>query len=160
MSGKYFGFIVAATAILGSLAGVVLNAPEAKADHCSSLDFSCPPSHRGGCLFSGGSCNNNRRTPDSSVGNGSARLNQTRVFKFFNRSGQTVVNLYLSPSHHSNWGRDILGDYVLPNGTTFDGSIRPNLDGCRYDIRAIFADGRESEAAYYDACSTSGININ
>ncbi len=158
MSGKYFGFIVAATAILGSLAGVVLNAPEAKADHCSSLDITCSSQHRGGCLF--GSCSNNRRTPDSSVGNGSARLNQTRVFKFFNRSGQTVERLYLSPSHHSNWGRDILGNNVLPNGTTFDGSIRPNLDGCRYDIRAILADGRESKAANYDACSTSGININ
>ena len=31
MSGKYFGFIVAATTILGSLGGVVLNAPEAQA---------------------------------------------------------------------------------------------------------------------------------
>lgn len=52
MNKKYFGFIVAATAIFGSLGGVVLNAPEAQAG-CGRLDPTCR-SGPGDCLF--GAC--------------------------------------------------------------------------------------------------------
>jgi len=63
MSEKYLGSIVAATAILGSLGGVLLNAPEAKANHCSRWDFTCPSEHRGTCNFSGADCSGDSQIP-------------------------------------------------------------------------------------------------
>jgi hypothetical protein len=60
MNKKYFGFIVAVTAIFGSLGGVVLNAPEAQAG-CGRLDPTCR-SGPGDCLF--GAC---PRSTDSTV---------------------------------------------------------------------------------------------
>ncbi len=119
----------------------------------SRLDPTCP----GRILNPGGG--GSQGPTQSSVGNGSARLNRTQSFQFYNQSGQTVEYLYLSPSQRSDWGRDILGSSVLYNGSAWNGSIRPNLDGCRYDIRAVLEDGRESTAYNVDACSTGGINI-
>ena len=55
-----------------------------------------------------------------------------------NRTGYTIYYLYISPVGLNNWGQDMLGDNVLPNGSDF---TVIGEAGVRYDFRAVDEDG-------------------
>ena len=156
-----FSKLLTVTAIVGSsLTFVSLSAPEAQACNSglSRLDPTCRgrifgPSGGSGSSSSGGGS-------QSQVGGpGWAELNRTQSFRLINQSGQTVNYLYVSPSNRSDWGPDILGNSVLSNGYQWNTDLRTNSNGCRYDVRAVLADGRESTAYGYDVCSSRQIFI-
>ena len=73
-------------------------------------------------------------------------------FNLVNRSGQTINEIYVSPVSEPNWGRDLLGTNVLPNGRSFPVRIAPSA-GCRQDVRVVYADGRPEERRNIDTCS-------
>ncbi len=50
-------------------------------------------------------------------------------FNLVNSTGQTIERVYVSPSRVSNWGRDVLGDAVLPPGGA-SGSCRSSPTAC------------------------------
>jgi hypothetical protein len=57
-----------------------------------------------------------------------------------NRTGYTIMYMYVSPAKSDSWEEDVLGDDVLPHGKT----QRVNLNGYRspiFDIRLIDEDG-------------------
>ena len=72
-------------------------------------------------------------------------------FNLLNRSGQTINEIYVSPVTQPNWGRDLLGQEVLPNGRSFPVQIAPAA-GCQHDIRVVFADGRPEERRNVNTC--------
>jgi hypothetical protein len=72
-------------------------------------------------------------------------------FNLVNRSGQAINEIYVSPVREPNWGRDLLGSEVLPNGRTFPVRLAPSA-GCRQDIRVVYADGRPEERRDVDTC--------
>ncbi|WP_237213576.1 hypothetical protein [Falsiroseomonas oryziterrae] len=73
-------------------------------------------------------------------------------FNLVNRSGQTINEIYVSPVTQPNWGRDLLGAEVLPNGRAFPVRIAPSA-GCRQDVRVVYADGRPEERRNVDTCA-------
>jgi hypothetical protein len=73
-------------------------------------------------------------------------------FNLVNRSGQTINEVYVSPVTQPNWGRDLLGTEVLPNGRSFAVRIAPAA-GCRQDVRVVYADGRPEERRNVDTCA-------
>lgn len=72
-------------------------------------------------------------------------------FNLVNRSGQAINEIYVSPVSEPNWGRDLLGQNVLPNGRVFPVRIAPAA-GCRQDVRVVYADGRPEERRNLDTC--------
>jgi len=51
---KPINLVIVGLATIGS---AFIQMPEAQADHCSRLDFTCPASHRGTCNLGAGNCN-------------------------------------------------------------------------------------------------------
>jgi hypothetical protein len=75
-------------------------------------------------------------------------------FNLVNRSGQTINEIYVSAVTDTNWGRDLLGQDVLPNGRSFPVRIAPQA-GCQQDVRVVYADGRPEERRAIDTCTIS-----
>lgn len=81
-----------------------------------------------------------------------ARAQGDPSFHLVNRSGQVINEIYVSPVRETNWGRDLLGTDVLPNGRAFPVRIAPAA-GCRQDVRVVYADGRPEERRNQDTCA-------
>ena len=73
-------------------------------------------------------------------------------FHLVNRSGQAINEIYVSPAREPYWGRDLLGRDVLPNGQAFP-VLLPPANGCRHDVRVVYADGRPEERRNQDTCA-------
>lgn len=57
-----------------------------------------------------------------------------------NKTGYTIMYMYVSPAKSDSWEEDVLGDDVLPSGKT----QRVNLTGYKspmFDIRLVDEDG-------------------
>jgi len=57
-----------------------------------------------------------------------------------NRTGYTIMYMYVSPAKSESWEEDVLGDDVMPDGET----RRVDLTGCKspvFDIRLVDEDG-------------------
>jgi hypothetical protein len=72
-------------------------------------------------------------------------------FNIVNRTGQAIHQIFVSPVSQPNWGRDLLGNDVLPDGRAFAVRIGPAA-GCRQDVRVVYADGRPEERRDQDTC--------
>ena len=77
-------------------------------------------------------------------------------FNLVNRSGLTINEIYVSAVTQPNWGRDLLGQEVLPNGRSFPVRIAPSA-GCQQDIRVVYADGRPEERRNVDTCAIAAM---
>lgn len=73
-------------------------------------------------------------------------------FNLLNRSGQTIREVYVSAVTDTNWGRDLLGQDILPDGRSFAVRIAPAA-GCRHDVRVVYGDGRAEERRDVNTCT-------
>ena len=80
-----------------------------------------------------------------------AAAQQDPSFNLVNRSGQTINEVYVSPSSEQFWGRDWLGRDVLPNGRSLPIRLAPSA-GCQQDIRVVYADSRSEERRGVNTC--------
>ncbi len=64
-----------------------------------------------------------------------------RRVRIVNNTGYTIVRFYGSNKGSDSWEEDILGEDVLPSGS----SVRINFDDgsgyCKFDFKAVFDDG-------------------
>jgi hypothetical protein len=79
-------------------------------------------------------------------------------FQFVNRTGAQVNELYVSLSSDGSWGRDRLGQGVLPSGNGFWVSL-PQGRVCTVDIRVVYADGRATERRGVETCSVRELHF-
>jgi hypothetical protein len=77
-------------------------------------------------------------------------------FRLNNRSGQTVMEVYVSSSANQNWGADRLGADVLPAGRSL--VIRLPDGQCVNDIRIVPEGGRPTERMQVNTCNLTDIN--
>lgn len=77
-------------------------------------------------------------------------------FRLNNRSNQTIMELYVSSSSDSNWGRDHLGANVLPPGQSF--IVRLPNGQCVNDIRIVVEGGRATERRQVNTCNLTDMN--
>jgi hypothetical protein len=75
-------------------------------------------------------------------------------FLLVNQSGVTVQEFYFGPSSNPNWGRDRLGQNVLPSGrqVQFDTGV-PGP----HDFRVVWASGEHAEVFRVDICRMSTL---
>ncbi|MCD7059350.1 hypothetical protein [Pelagibacterium xiamenense] len=78
--------------------------------------------------------------------------NYDRRVRIENFSSVTMTYFYASNVDRPTWEEDILGDSVLPAGHSVVINIDDGSGYCRYDFRAIFADGSEAIRAGVNVC--------
>ena len=74
------------------------------------------------------------------VGVNAAAVAADYYVEITNRTGYTIMYMYVSPAKSDSWEEDVLGDDVLPSGKT----QRVNLTGYKspmFDIRLVDEDG-------------------
>ncbi|WP_426957338.1 hypothetical protein [Muricoccus radiodurans] len=79
-------------------------------------------------------------------------------FRLNNRSGQTINEVYVSSSNVNSWGRDRLGDNVLPSGQSLEISLPAGQ--CMNDIRVVLASGQALERRGVNTCNLQDFDIN
>jgi hypothetical protein len=80
-------------------------------------------------------------------------------FSLVNSSGFQINEIYVSASSQRNWGRDLLGENVLPNGRVFNVTFSADTSECAWDILIVYADGDRSEFRRADLCRISRITV-
>ncbi len=75
-----------------------------------------------------------------------------RVVTIQNNSGQTIREFYASNVGTNDWQEDILGSGVLAAGESIDINIDDGTGYCRYDFKAVYADGSEEVDARINVC--------
>lgn len=76
-------------------------------------------------------------------------------FTLRNNSGAQVNEFYFGPSANANWGRDRLGENVLPPGRSM--SFTPGGRGGNYDFKLVWANGETAEVMRVNICEASDI---
>lgn len=79
------------------------------------------------------------------------------TFRMNNRTGQTIMEVYVSSSQVSSWGQDRLGANVLPAGQSL--IIRLPTGQCVNDIKVVFAGGRALERMQVNTCNITDFNV-
>ncbi len=75
-------------------------------------------------------------------------------FTLRNSSGAQINEFYFGSSSNPNWGRDRLGDNVLPAGRSANFQT---AQGGMQDFRVVWANGDNAELRGIDICSTNEI---
>ncbi|WP_241748935.1 hypothetical protein [Teichococcus aerophilus] len=80
-------------------------------------------------------------------------------FTLVNRTGYEIRELYVGPSRSSNWGRDILGEGVLPANQRRDIRFSSGTRDCAYDIKVVYSDDDTAEWGNLDLCKISRVSL-
>ena len=80
-------------------------------------------------------------------------------FTLVNRTGYTLREVYLSPSHKDSWGNDRMGQGYLENGKSRLFKFSPK-SACQQDLKVVFDDD-ESEVVWeeFDLCEINKITL-
>jgi hypothetical protein len=80
-------------------------------------------------------------------------------FTLVNRTGYTLREVYVSPSHRDAWGKDRMGDAYLDNGKSrlFRFSDKSS---CKQDLKVVFDDdGSDVVWEEFDLCELNKITL-
>ncbi len=80
-------------------------------------------------------------------------------FTLINRSGQQIDEVYVSATSQNQWGRDILGDGVMPSGTRRNITFPQRTRACSFDLKVVFRGGEPTEARNLDLCTISNVTV-
>ena len=78
--------------------------------------------------------------------------------RIVNRTGEEATALHAVRSGRPDWGSNLLNRGPLPSGSAFNLRVNPEA-GCRFDIRLVLADGRESLARDRDICAEPRVEL-
>jgi len=88
-------------------------------------------------------------------------LADVRDFTVVNSSSLVITHLYVSPVGETNWGPDILGIDVLPQGEATD-IVFPDAEPgvCEYDIKVLGEGDTTAELTNVDLCTVTTVTFN
>ncbi|RDE08111.1 hypothetical protein [Pelagibacterium lacus] len=78
--------------------------------------------------------------------------NYNRRVKIENYTSKTMMYFYASNVDRTTWEEDILGSSVVASGHSVMINIDDGSGYCRFDFRAIFADGSEAVRSGVNVC--------
>jgi hypothetical protein len=80
-------------------------------------------------------------------------------FTLVNRTGYEIREVYVGPTRSSNWGRDILGEGVLPANQRRDIRFASATRDCAFDIKVVYSDEDTAEWRNLDLCKISRVSL-
>lgn len=87
-----------------------------------------------------------------------AALAEDLVFMLDNQSSVTVSEFYASPADVGDWEEDILGQDVLPAGSSVRITIADGRSQCDYDLRIVAEEGQILEDTV-DLCAMGSYTV-
>jgi hypothetical protein len=78
-----------------------------------------------------------------------------RRMVIINDTGRTLQELYATNSGTKNWGRDHLGQSVIPHGGRYVIDFNDGTGSCVFDFRAVLDNGIPIERYRVDVCTDS-----
>jgi S1-C subfamily serine protease len=78
--------------------------------------------------------------------------------RIVNRTGAEATALHAVRSGRTDWGSNLLNRGPLPSGSAFNLRVSPEA-GCRFDIRLVLGDGRESVTRNRDICAEPRVEL-
>jgi hypothetical protein len=83
-----------------------------------------------------------------------------RRVTIINNTGYTIVNFFGSNTGTSSWEEDILGNDVLPSGSSVQINFNDGTGYCMFDFLAIFDDGEQLIREGVNICEISTFTYN
>lgn len=83
-----------------------------------------------------------------------------RRVTIINNTGYTIVNFFGSNTGTSSWEEDILGNDVLPSGSSVVVNFNDGTGYCMFDFLAIFDDGEQLIKEGVNICEISTFTYN
>ena len=77
-------------------------------------------------------------------------------FHIANAGQQAIIAVHASPITDTNWGLNLIGRIHIPPGSNIAVSSRER-DTCLFDLRIVWADGREEVRRRENFCGTSRV---
>lgn len=72
-----------------------------------------------------------------------------------NKTGMPLKHFYASVTSTDDWEEDILGRDVLDDGESFEADINDGSGKCKYDFKAVFANGQSLIQKNIDVCTVT-----
>jgi hypothetical protein len=66
---------------------------------------------------------------------------QDRRVRIINNTGYDIVRFYGSNKGSKSWEEDILGNSILPSGSSVNVNFDDGTGYCKFDLKAVFEDG-------------------
>ncbi|MGL5009853.1 MAG: hypothetical protein ACRC6I_08215 [Paracoccaceae bacterium] len=85
---------------------------------------------------------------------------QERYVTIINNTGYTIVNFFGSNTGTSSWEEDILGNDVLPSGSSVRINFNDGTGYCMFDFLAIFDDGEQLIREGVNICELDTFTYN
>lgn len=83
-----------------------------------------------------------------------------RRVRIVNNTGFTMVRFYGSHTDARTWQEDILGNDVLPSGSSVVIDFDDGTGYCIFDFKAVFSDGDEVEVYDKNVCELGTFTFN
>lgn len=80
-------------------------------------------------------------------------------FTLVNRTGLSIIELYVSPSDTDSWEEDVLGVDVLGEGERCNVSFHRDEDSCIWDLMIVDEDEDEIHWTGLDLCEVSVVTL-
>jgi hypothetical protein len=82
-----------------------------------------------------------------------------RRVEVINQTSVPLWSFFASTARTDSWEEDILGSDILLPGRSLTVNIDDGSGYCRYDLKAVLADGREVTEFDFDVCSMASWTI-
>lgn len=80
-------------------------------------------------------------------------------FTLVNRTGLTIMEVYLSPTSSDEWGEDVMGKDVLANREKVDIVFSSAETECNWDLKVVDEDDDSIEWTKLNLCIASEITL-
>ncbi|MBM3750125.1 MAG: argininosuccinate lyase [Acidimicrobiia bacterium] len=80
-------------------------------------------------------------------------------FTLVNRTGLTIMEVYLSPTSSDEWGEDVMGKDVLANREKVDIVFSSAETECNWDLKVVDEDDDSIEWTKLNLCTASEITL-
>jgi hypothetical protein len=80
-------------------------------------------------------------------------------FSLINKTGLTIREIYVSPSHDDEWGEDVMGRDVLANDETVDISFSRSETACSWDLEVVDEDQDSVVRQKINFCEASELTL-
>lgn len=78
-----------------------------------------------------------------------------RRMVIINNSGRTLLEFYATNTGTSHWGRDLLGQNVIPPGGRYLFDFNDRTGYCLFDFKAVLDDRRVIQRAKVNVCEAT-----
>ncbi len=80
-------------------------------------------------------------------------------FVLYNKIGQKIAELYISPTTTDEWEEDVLGVDLLDNGDDVTIHFPRDEDECMWDFKVVTEDGNSIVWTKIDLCKASEVTL-